>query len=60
MKAAVFEATKKPLVVKNVPDPECAPNSAIVKVEANGICRSDWHACSHRDSCGESSAWETH
>ena len=46
MKAAVFEATKKPLVVKNVPDPECAPNGAIIRVEANGICRSDWHAWS--------------
>src|SRR6202167_3799414 len=46
MKAAVFEATKKPLVVKTVPDPECAPTSAIVRVEANGICRSDWHAWS--------------
>ncbi len=46
MKAAVFEATKKPLVVKNLPDPECAPNGAIIRVEANGICRSDWHAWS--------------
>ena len=46
MKAAVFEATKKPLVVKNVPDPECPPNGAIIKTMANGICRSDWHAWS--------------
>src|SRR6266403_4915581 len=46
MKAAVFESTKKPLVIKTVPDPECAPNGAIIRVEANGICRSDWHAWS--------------
>jgi D-arabinose 1-dehydrogenase-like Zn-dependent alcohol dehydrogenase len=46
MKAAVFEGTKKPLVVKTVPDPQCEPTSAIVRVEANGICRSDWHAWS--------------
>jgi D-arabinose 1-dehydrogenase-like Zn-dependent alcohol dehydrogenase len=46
MRAAVFEATKKPLVIKEVPDPQCAPNGAIVRVEANGICRSDWHAWS--------------
>ena len=46
MKAAVFEATKKPLVVKNVPDPECAPTGAVIRVEANGVCRSDWHAWS--------------
>lgn len=46
MKAAVFEATKKPLVVKDVPDPECTPDGAIIQVEANGVCRSDWHAWS--------------
>ncbi|HYA35553.1 MAG TPA: zinc-dependent alcohol dehydrogenase family protein [Candidatus Binataceae bacterium] len=46
MKAAVFEATRKPLVVKDLPDPTCAPNGAIIQVEANGICRSDWHAWS--------------
>src|SRR5258707_8696140 len=46
MKAAVFEATKKPLVVKDLPDPECASNGAVVRIEANGICRSDWHAWS--------------
>ena len=46
MRAAVFEATKKPLVVKDVPDPSCAPNGAVIRVEANGICRSDWHAWS--------------
>ena len=46
MKAAVFEATKKPLVVKDLPDPECAPNGAIITVHANGVCRSDWHAWS--------------
>ncbi|MGH7863675.1 MAG: zinc-dependent alcohol dehydrogenase family protein [Candidatus Binataceae bacterium] len=44
MRAAVFEATRKPLVVKEMPDPKCAPNGAIVRVEANGVCRSDWHA----------------
>ena len=53
MKAAVFEGTKKPLVVKTVPDPECAPNSAIVRVEANGVCRSDWHAWS-----GDWTGWD--
>jgi D-arabinose 1-dehydrogenase-like Zn-dependent alcohol dehydrogenase len=46
MRAAVFEATKKPLVVKDVPDPKCDANSAIIRVEANGVCRSDWHAWS--------------
>jgi alcohol dehydrogenase len=44
MKAAVLQELRKPLVVKDVPDPKCAPNGAIVRVKANGICRSDWHA----------------
>ena len=35
MKAAVFEGTKKPLVVKTVPDPQCEPTSAIVRVEVD-------------------------
>jgi alcohol dehydrogenase len=43
MRAAVMEAVGKPLVVKEMPDPQCMPNGAIVRVEANGICRSDWH-----------------
>jgi D-arabinose 1-dehydrogenase-like Zn-dependent alcohol dehydrogenase len=44
MKAAVLEALNKPLVVhNNWPDPKGGPQDAIVRVEANGICRSDWH-----------------
>ena len=44
MKAAVLEEFRKPLIVKEVPQPTPDPDSAIVKVEACGICRSDWHA----------------
>lgn len=44
MKAAVLEELRKPLVVREMSDPQCPPNGAIVRVEANGICRSDWHA----------------
>lgn len=43
MKAAVLEAFGQPLVVREVPEPEAGPKGAVVKVEANGICRSDWH-----------------
>jgi D-arabinose 1-dehydrogenase-like Zn-dependent alcohol dehydrogenase len=31
-------------VVQDVPDPQVFPGGAVVRVEANGICRSDWHA----------------
>nr|WP_263327764.1 zinc-dependent alcohol dehydrogenase family protein [Neobacillus sp. Marseille-Q6967] len=44
MKALVLEEFKKPLVVREMPDPECTPDGIVLKVEANGVCRSDWHA----------------
>lgn len=44
MKAAVLVELKKPLVVQEVPDPTIDAKGAIVRVEANGVCRSDWHA----------------
>ncbi len=43
MKAAVMEAYREPLVVREVPDPRPGPDGAVVRVAANGICRSDWH-----------------
>jgi D-arabinose 1-dehydrogenase-like Zn-dependent alcohol dehydrogenase len=43
MKAAVMEAVGNPLVVREVPDPQRPLGGAVVRVEANGICRSDWH-----------------
>ena len=42
MRAAVIEELRQPLVIREVPDPECPPDGAIVRVEANGICRTDW------------------
>ena len=43
MKALVMEAVGKPMVVKDVPEPKCPADGAIVRVEGSGICRSDWH-----------------
>jgi NADPH:quinone reductase-like Zn-dependent oxidoreductase len=43
MRAAVVEQIGEPLVVRDVPDPECASDGAIVRMGANGICRTDWH-----------------
>jgi len=44
MKAAVLEAYNAPLALREVPDPEPGKAGAVIRVEANGICRSDWHA----------------
>ncbi|MDH3689850.1 MAG: zinc-dependent alcohol dehydrogenase family protein [Gammaproteobacteria bacterium] len=44
MRAAAMEAVNEPLVVRDLPDPTLEPHGAIVRVEANGVCRSDWHA----------------
>jgi propanol-preferring alcohol dehydrogenase len=43
MKAAVLTEFGHPLEVRELPDPTPGPNDAVVRVEACGICRSDWH-----------------
>jgi D-arabinose 1-dehydrogenase-like Zn-dependent alcohol dehydrogenase len=44
MRAAVMDGIRKPLEVRDVAEPKLVANGAIVRVEANGVCRSDWHA----------------
>lgn len=43
MRAAIFEHFNGPLEVRDLPDPECPADGAIVRVRACGVCRSDWH-----------------
>ena len=43
MKAVIFEAFGETPVVRSVPDPTPSPEGVVVKVEATGLCRSDWH-----------------
>jgi alcohol dehydrogenase len=49
MKAALFEAYRAPLMIRDVPDPQCPRDGVILKVEACGVCRSDWHGWSGAD-----------
>ena len=44
MHAALLRSYGDPLDLTEVPDPEPAPDGAVVAVEACGICRSDWPA----------------
>ncbi|RUV78875.1 alcohol dehydrogenase, partial [Mesorhizobium sp. M5C.F.Ca.IN.020.14.1.1] len=43
MKAVVFEKFGETPTIQNVPDPEPALGGVVIKVEATGLCRSDWH-----------------
>ncbi|WP_330290859.1 zinc-dependent alcohol dehydrogenase family protein [Streptomyces sp. NBC_00576] len=43
MRAVVFERYGEPAEVQEVPEPVLAPHGVVVRVEATGLCRSDWH-----------------
>ncbi|MEU5978255.1 zinc-dependent alcohol dehydrogenase family protein [Streptomyces sp. NPDC047315] len=43
MRAIVFEEFGGPLAVRDVADPVPDRGGAVVRVEATGLCRSDWH-----------------
>ena len=43
MKAVVCEGVKEPLTVLDFPIPEIGPKDTLIRVEACGVCRSDWH-----------------
>ena len=43
MKAVIFERFGGPLAVGQVADPVPDDDGVVIKVEASGICRSDWH-----------------
>lgn len=43
MKAVYFKKFQGPVEIREVSNPQVSPGSVIVKVEATGICRSDWH-----------------
>ncbi|EKX68483.1 alcohol dehydrogenase [Streptomyces ipomoeae] len=49
MRAVVFERFGQPAEVRDVPDPEPAEHGVVVRVEATGLCRSDWHGWTGHD-----------
>ena len=44
MHAAVLREHGEPLTLRDVPDPDPDRDGVVVRVEACGVCRSDWHA----------------
>ncbi|MFE9441110.1 zinc-dependent alcohol dehydrogenase family protein [Streptomyces sp. NPDC006602] len=49
MRAVVFERYGEPADVREVADPAPAEHGAVVRVEATGLCRSDWHGWQGHD-----------
>jgi len=49
MRAVVIEAFGTPPTVSTVPDPKPRPDGVVIKVEATGLCRSDWHGWQGHD-----------
>ena len=49
MKAAIYHTFEGPITVQNVPDPTPKSHGVILKVNATGLCRSDWHAWKGHD-----------
>jgi len=43
MRAVVYEEFSGPLTVQNVPDPVPEAHGVVIRVEATGLCRSDFH-----------------
>ncbi|WP_266080589.1 zinc-dependent alcohol dehydrogenase family protein [Haladaptatus caseinilyticus] len=44
MRAAILKAYGEPLAIEEVPKPDPDPHGVVIRTEACGICRSDWHA----------------
>ncbi|AMW10591.1 alcohol dehydrogenase [Streptomyces qaidamensis] len=49
MRAVVFERYGEAAEVREVTDPEPAEDGVVVRVEATGLCRSDWHGWQGHD-----------
>lgn len=50
MRATVYETFRQPLEVRDVPDPACPEDGAIIAVRACGVCRSDHHGWTGKDA----------
>ncbi|MFV9673069.1 MAG: zinc-dependent alcohol dehydrogenase family protein [Acidimicrobiia bacterium] len=43
MRAALYTRFQGPISIEDLPDPVPEADGAVVRVEATGLCRSDWH-----------------
>ena len=49
MRAALYEEFAGPITIQDLPDPTPDDGGVVIRVEANGICRSDWHGWQGHD-----------
>ncbi len=49
MRAVVIDAARSQPQVRQMPDPSAPAGGVVVRVEATGICRSDWHGWAGHD-----------
>ncbi|MFE9656417.1 zinc-dependent alcohol dehydrogenase family protein [Micromonospora sp. NPDC006431] len=49
MRAVIFDEFGVRPEVRDVPDPVLPPGGAVIRVEATGLCRSDWHGWQGHD-----------
>jgi alcohol dehydrogenase len=50
LKAAIYRKFRGEINIENLPDPTPAAGGVVLKVEATGICRSDWHGWMGHDA----------
>ena len=50
MRAAIFREFRQPFSIEDVADPRPSDTGVVLKVEACGICRSDWHGWMGNDA----------
>ncbi|MCE7992853.1 MAG: zinc-dependent alcohol dehydrogenase family protein [Roseivirga sp.] len=50
MKAAYYSKFQGPVTIENLSDPSPIEGSVVLKVEATGVCRSDWHGWMGHDA----------
>jgi hypothetical protein len=44
VKVIVYDVVGAPALVRDVAEPDCPEDGAVIMVRASGVCRSDWHA----------------
>ena len=50
MRSIHFSQFKGPLTIADIPTPTPTEDGVVIKVEATGLCRSDWHGWMGHDS----------